>query len=274
MKIKINAIIVNYGTPDMTIKCVASVVKYTVASPQDIFVVDNASPDNSDVRLSRQLPDGVNLVRLSANYGFSAGVNQGVRLAIHDFLLVLNPDTYFVDDSINHAFKVFDNEPDVGLVGLGLKYPSGAPQYSGRRFYSLLDIIGRRTKLGRFWPLRGRIDQHLMKSQWDKGMPFDTDWVMGTGFLIRRELFNKIGGMDESFFLYMEDVDLCARIWASRHRVVCVPEATLIHDHQRSSAASPFCWAGRMHLKSLWKFSKKYRLPLFSPPTTNNIVRG
>ena len=96
---------------------------------------------------------------------------------------------------------------------------------------------------------------------------------MGTGFIIRRELFERIGRMDEAFFLYMEDVDLCARVWGVGYRVVCVPGARLVHDHQRSSAAGPFSNAGKRHLQSLSIFAKKYRLPLFTPPTPARILR-
>jgi len=158
-------------------------------------------------------------------------------------------------------------------VGSDLVYPTGSRQYSARRFYSALDIVGRRLPLGRYWPLKRRIDDHMMMSSWKTDLPFDADWVMGTGFIIRRDLFERIGRMDEAYFLYMEDVDLCARVWGAGSRVVCVPHAKLVHDHQRSSAAGPLSNAGRMHLKSLSIFAKKYRLPLFNPPTSAKILR-
>jgi hypothetical protein len=270
IKPRLNAIIVNYRTPDLTLKCVESIVKMEVASLEDIIVVDNASPDDSATRLKNELK-GVQLICAEHNGGFSAGVNVGAKLATHEFILVLNPDTYFIDQSIDQALAEFDKNPDVGLVGLNLIYPDGSRQYSARRFYSMLDIAGRRLPLGRYWPLKGRVERHMMISAWESGLPFDADWVMGTGFIMRRELFEKIGRMDESFFLYMEDVDLCARVWGAGYRVICVPGARLVHDHQRSSAAGAFSKAGKMHLKSLGIFRKKYRLPLISVPETKDI---
>ena len=269
-KFRINPLIVNYRTPDLTIKCVASLLEMGVAPLEDIIVVENGSPDDSAARLTRELSN-VRLICSERNGGFSAGINIGAAAATRELVLVLNPDTYFVDQSIEQALAVFDACPDVGLIGLNLVYPDGRPQYSARRFYSMLDIIGRRSPLGKYWPLKGRVAHHMMTSAWESEKPFDADWVMGTGFIIRRDLFEKIGRMDEAFFLYMEDVDLCARVWGAGYRVVCVPGARLVHDHQRSSSAGPFSPAGIMHLQSLAIFRKKYRLPLFRVPRVGEI---
>ena len=270
---RLTAVIVNYNTPELTLKCVDSIVSHGVAQRSDIVVVDNASPDGSGARLKREL-EGVTVICSDRNAGFSAGINIGVSAAQREFLLVLNPDTYFVDRSIIRALDLLDQRADVGLVGLDLVYPDGKRQFSARRFYSVLDILGRRLPIGRYWPLKQRIEGHMMLSSWGAGRPFEADWVMGTGFVVRRELFERIGKMDEAYFLYMEDVDLCARIWGAGSHVVCVPDARLVHDHQRSSAAGPFSWAGRMHLKSLRLFAKKYRLPLLARPGVQGIHRG
>ncbi|MGH8618835.1 MAG: glycosyltransferase family 2 protein [Burkholderiales bacterium] len=271
---RLNPVIVNYRTPDLTLKCVASILRMDVAAAADIVVVENASPDASAERLARELPPGVRLVVSDRNGGFGAGVNIGGTASDREFVLILNPDTYFEDRSLDQALAVFDREPDVGVVGLNLVYPGGERQHSARRFYSLLDVIGRRLPIGRFWPIKPRLDRHLMVSAWASGAPFEAEWVMGTGFLIRRELFARLGGMDEAYFLYMEDVDLCARVWQAGFRVVCVPAAKLVHDHQRGSAAGPFSWAGRMHLQSLRRFMKKFRVPLFRQPGVQGLWRG
>lgn len=269
---RLSAVIVNYRTPDLTLKCVASILAHGVAAPEDVVVVENASPDDSHARLAAELP-GVRLIRAASNGGFGAGVNLGAAACEREFLLVLNPDTYFEDDSLGTALALLDRRPEVGLAGLDLVYPGGERQYSARRFYSLLDVLGRRLPLGRYWPVKGRIDRHMMRSAWDDGTPFDAEWVMGTGFVVRRDLFAALGGMDEAYFLYMEDVDLCARVWQTGARVVCVPGARLVHDHQRSSAAGPLSRAGRMHLKSLRRFMGKFRVPLVRQPGIEGLWR-
>ncbi|ARU32537.1 glycosyl transferase family 2 [Sulfuriferula sp. AH1] len=269
---RVNAVIVNYRTPDLTLKCVASILAHDVAAAEDIVVVDNASPDDSFARLSAAL-SGVKLVQAANNRGYGAGVNIGAAQCERDYLLVLNPDTYFEDGSLAKALAVLDNQPEVGLVGLDLVYPDGERQYSARRFYSLLDVLGRRLPVGRYWPIKPRIDRHMMRSAWASGEPFDAEWVMGTGFLIRRDLFLQLHGMDEAYFLYMEDVDLCARVWQSGARVMCVPGARLVHDHQRSSAAGPLSWAGRLHMRSLLLFRKKFHVPLVRQPGVEGLWR-
>jgi GT2 family glycosyltransferase len=269
---KVSAIIVNYCTPDLAKTCVQSLREWKVANDDQIFVVDNASPDNSLSRLRAELCD-VRVLDAGYNGGASCGINIGAREATCEYLLILNPDTYFIDDSIKLAFDVFEKNPDVGLIGLDLIYPDGRRQFSARRFYSVIDILARRLPIGRYWPLKGKLDSHMMFSAWEGDTPFNADWVMGTGFIIRRDLFQRIGRMDESYFIYMEDVDLCARVWLSGSRVVCVPNARLVHHHQRSSASGIFSWAARTHIKSLLTFSRKYRIPFFVTPTMDTIRR-
>lgn len=270
---RVNPVIVNFRTPDLTCKCVASILAHGVARAEDIVVVENASPDDSFVQLSTRLPAGVRLIRAAENGGFGAGVNLGAAACTLEFVLVLNPDTYFEDRSLERVLRFFDERPDVGLVGLDLVYPGGERQHSARRFYSLLDVAGRRLPLGRYWPFKPRIDRHLMLDAWLPDVPFEAEWVMGTGFLVRRALYERLGGMDEAYFLYMEDVDLCARVWQLGEKVVCIPGARLVHDHQRSSAAGPLSWAGRMHLNSLLRFRSKFRVPVFRQPGVEGLWR-
>jgi GT2 family glycosyltransferase len=270
---KLSIIIVNYRTPDLTKTCVQSILKWNIADEDQVIVVDNASPDNSLERLQTELL-GVKVISSGYNGGASYGVNFGEKEASGEYLLILNPDTRFVDDSAKMAIEFMDKNPDVGLVGLGLIYPDGRRQFSTRRFYSVLDIIARRSLAGRYWPLKRRVDKHLMVPLWNSELPFEADWIMGTGFIIRHDLFQRIGGMDDSYFLYMEDVDLSARVWLAGSRVMCVPNARLVHDHQRASASGIFSKAGRIHLKSLFTFMRKYRVPLINPPSVKTILRA
>jgi GT2 family glycosyltransferase len=270
---KLSVVIVNYCTERLTVTCVESILKWHIADKNQIVVVDNASPDGSFSRLRAKL-EGIKVISSGTNGGCSFGVDFGAQEVSGEYLLILNPDTRFVDDSAKAAIDFMDKNPDVGLVGLELIYPDGRRQFSTRHFYSVLDIIARRSPLGRHWPLKNRVNKHLMISAWDSGLPFEADWIMGTGLIIRRDLFQRIGGMDDSYFLYMEDVDLCARVWLAGARVMCVPNARLVHDHQRASASGLFSKASRIHIKSLLTFARKYRVPLITPPTIKNILRG
>lgn len=260
----LSVIIVNYSTFDLCLKCIASIRKYHIVEDKNIIVVDNASPDGSGLKLQAEFPN-LNIVLSNTNGGFGAGVNIGMAKCHTELVLVLNPDTYFLDGNISKIVSYFSDYNDAGLIGLELINPDGTRQYSARRFYSVLDIVLRRTCLGKLSLFKQSLDTHLMRNNWSNGF-FEADWVMGTGFVIRKNAFDEIQGMDESYFLYFEDVDLCARLWQSGWRVLAAPGVQLVHDHQRTSAVSPLSWAGKIHLTSLWRFQSKFGIHFFKHP--------
>lgn len=265
----LSVIIVNYRTPELTLKCVRSLLAHSIALPEDIIVVDNASGDGS-LAMIRAGVD-CTLVEAAENHGYGAGVNLGMALARRDLGLCLNPDTYFTDAEVLRVGDIFAAEPRLGLLGLDLRYPGGARQYSARRDYSLVDVLLRRTPLGRLPLGRALVDRHLMKDAWTRndegnGSIFSVDWVMGTGFVVRRAAFEAIGGMDTDFFLYMEDVDLCARLRSAGWRVAAVPGIRLTHDHQRASGQGLFSPAARRHLQALRIFMRKHHIRVLPGP--------
>jgi N-acetylglucosaminyl-diphospho-decaprenol L-rhamnosyltransferase len=267
----LGVVIVNYQTYDLTMQCVASLLAHGIALPQHIVVVDNASADGSGARLDGSLPAGVVRVLSRINGGFGAGVNLGVAALKTDLVLVLNPDTYFLRNNMDMVRRLFDQRPRLGVVGLKLINPDGSLQYSARRFYSLPDILARRTLLGRLGPMRRLARSHLLKRKW-REEPFEADWVMGTGFIVRRAAFEQIGRMDEGYFLYFEEVDLCARMWAYGWRVMAVPQVELVHEHQRSSKAGLLTFSGQTHVRSMMRFFSKFGVPWVRRPTRDHMA--
>lgn len=262
----LGVVIVNYQTPELTLRCVASMLEHGIARAQDIVVVDNDSPDRSGVRLAAELPEGVVVILSRRNGGFGAGVNIGVDALQTDLALILNPDTYFERNNMHVIRRMFDESPKLGVAGLKLVNPDGSLQYSARRFYSLPDIVARRTMLGKLGPMRRLERSHLLTRKW-RQQPFEADWVMGTGFIVRRSAFEQVGRMDEGYFLYFEEVDLCARMWIDGWRVVAVPEVELVHEHQRSSAAGLLSRSGKTHLRSMARFFAKFGVPWMQRPS-------
>ncbi|WP_071833806.1 glycosyltransferase family 2 protein [Pararhizobium antarcticum] len=267
---RLHVILVNFRTPSLTIRSVGSLRKRGIAGPENITVVENCSGDDSLAKMTAAMPD-VRIKVSPVNGGFGAGVNFGAEGIDADYLLVLNPDTYFDSDTVTPVLDQMDAMHDIGIAGLDLVNPDGSRQYGARRFYSLLDIAARRLK-GFGAVMARRVARHLMVEETEIGAPFDAEWVMGTGFIVRRDLYARLGGMEESYFLYMEDVDLCARTWMSGRRVVYFPGFPLVHDHQRQSAASPLSFAGRAHIRSLLLFARRFRLPLFKSPGVASVV--
>jgi N-acetylglucosaminyl-diphospho-decaprenol L-rhamnosyltransferase len=266
---QLGVVMVNYKSADLVIRSVGSIVRQGIAAASHIVIVDNDSQDGSVDRIRRAFPN-LRVIASKINDGFGAGVNIGLNHVRTKYVLVLNPDTYFANNSIFKAVFYMMDHPDVAIVGLDLVHTDGRRQYSARRFYSLLDVAARRIGIaGRI--LRRRVDRHLMKDAWRDGLPFDAEWVMGTGFIADRDVLTALGGMDQTYFLYMEDVDLCARVWQAGFRVACIPNARLVHDHQRSSAKNPFRFAARQHVASLTKFAAKFPVPVFRPPGIDGL---
>ncbi len=268
--ISLGVVIVNYQTYDLTMRCVASLLDRGIAEPAHIVVVDNDSPDGSGARLHSDLPAGVVTLLSGRNGGFGAGVNLGVTALNTELVLVLNPDTYFESNRMDVIRQMFHDSPKMGVAGLKLVNPDGSLQYSARRFYSLVDILARRTMLGKIGPLRQLERSHLLTRKWRQPSQtpfFEADWVMGTGFVVRRTAFEQVGRMDEGYFLYFEEVDLCARMWIEGWQVVAVPGVALVHDHQRSSAAGILSRAGKTHLRSMARFFAKFGVPWLQRPS-------
>lgn len=269
----LGVVIVNYSTLQLTVNCVASLLAHGIVAATDIVVVDNASPDGTGPQLKAALPPGVQVLLSSRNGGFGAGVNIGVQALGTDLVLVLNPDTYFKRNNVEVIRQLFDERPRLGIAGLRLVNPDGTLQYSARRFYSLPDILARRTLLGRWGPMQHRIDSHLLRHRWGEE-PFEADWVMGTGFVVRRAAFNQLDGMDEGYFLYFEEVDLCARMWVNGWQVLAVPEVELVHEHQRHSAQGIWSKSGKTHLQSMMRFFHKFGVPWWRRPTRVSLARS
>jgi len=268
----LGVILVNYRTPDLTVRSLDSILRQGIATIEHIVVIDNNSRDGSVDRIRKAFPK-LKIVASDRNGGFGAGVNLGLRGRREQYLLVLNPDTYFENNSVLKVVSYMMQHPDAGLVGLDLVDNDGSRQFSARRFYSFLDVISRRIGvLGKL--LRDRMDRHLMKDAWQAGKPFDAEWIMGTGFVVNRNLIMALGGMDETYFLYMEDVDLCARVWNAGFRVKCIPGARLVHDHQRSSASNPFNFAARQHIVSLLRFANRFTVPIIKQPGVEKICQS
>jgi N-acetylglucosaminyl-diphospho-decaprenol L-rhamnosyltransferase len=267
MSRKLAIVIVNYNTLEDCSGCVESILKHGVVDAGAIAVVDNCSPDGSGRRLAAMLPD-VNVVLSQRNGGYAAGVNLGVAAIDAEFYLVLNPDTRVEENTIPVALAQFEREPRLGVLGLHLLNSDGSHQDSARRFFSFLTILLRRSPLGKLKLMRPALDEHLMTNYWSGGV-FEADWVTGAGFIVRKQAYDQIGGMDEGYFLYLEDTDLCKRIWRAGWKVEAIPSVKITHFLQRDSAKSLFGRANRTFLRSLVRYCRKYGMPLWGHGSRN-----
>ena len=258
---KLSIIIVNYKTAALTKTLIESLLSDTLPQGTEIIVVDNNSGDDSVFLLRSDFPE-ITVIDNKENTGLSGGTNTAIEYAGGAYYLILNPDMVAIPGSVKTLVDYMDANSDVGISAGKLLSPSGELQYSSYRFYTPATIFYRRTWLGK--TEKGQLinDRFLMKD-FDHESEKDVDWLMGSCLMVRAKAAKEVGGMDERFFLYFEDVDWCRRMWEKGWRVVYVPSASFSHFHQRSSEGGSLLSlftnrAVREHIKSAVKYFLKF----------------
>jgi N-acetylglucosaminyl-diphospho-decaprenol L-rhamnosyltransferase len=232
VSLDLSVVIVNWNVRDLLQRCVESVLSSQRSITTEIIVVDNASVDGSVEMLRAEFPQTV-LIANPENRGFPAANNQGIAAAQGRYVLLLNPDTEVLADALDALVQYMDAHPDVGLVGPQLLHPDGQVQSSRRRYPTLATLFFESTWLESLAP-RALLRRYYVLDQPDKAV-LDVDWITGAAMLARREVIQQVGGMDERFFMYSEELDWCRRIKAAGWRVVYHPEARVIHYEGKSS---------------------------------------
>jgi GT2 family glycosyltransferase len=211
-------IIVNYNTKELLKNCLKSVFRHYSVNEVEIIVVDNNSGDGSVEMVKNNFGQRIKLIVNKKNIGFGPANNQGTEAAGGEFLFFLNSDTIIKEDIFTPFKKIFSTQPRLGIVAPRLLLPNGQPQpYAFGQFPSLSKLL---------WGKVGFSQQ----TDWlaDKDLYF-VDWVSGAAMMVRRNIFNQIGGFDENFFMYFEDIDLCWRIKQRGWQVTVCPKVSLIH---------------------------------------------
>jgi N-acetylglucosaminyl-diphospho-decaprenol L-rhamnosyltransferase len=231
----VDVVIVNWNTGPFLRECLSAIA----ASSQTHFrfgkvvIVDNASTDDSlDGAIASPLP--VSIVRNAENRGFAAACNQGARAGNGDFLLFLNPDTRVATDAVDRsvAFMIDPVNRDIGICGGHVIGESGEEEFSASRFPTLGMLFAKMTGLAYLFP-RWFPEQRVASEEIrESGV---VDQVIGAYFLIRRPLFESLGGFDERFFVYLEDVDLAYRSRQLGHPSYLLREARVYHAGHVSS---------------------------------------
>jgi N-acetylglucosaminyl-diphospho-decaprenol L-rhamnosyltransferase len=198
-----------------------------------VTVVDNASPDNS-LGVIADLP--IDAFRAERNGGFSYGCNLGASRGSAPFILFLNPDARMELDALETLMAALGRDPKAGLVAPRIVDDKGSLLWSLRRFPRQSSTFGLALFAHRLWP-HSRWSDELVRDPDAYERAGTPEWVSGACMLVRRSLFEELGGFDEGFFLYCEDTDLCQRIWSSGHTVLFEPGAEILHVEGSSSGA-------------------------------------
>jgi N-acetylglucosaminyl-diphospho-decaprenol L-rhamnosyltransferase len=229
---KFSVLIVNYASWPLTLRCIES-LHGTGYEDFETIVVDNDSAEPPE------LPSSVRLIRNRENVGFARAHNRGIAAATGDPIVIINPDTTVERDFFRSLKAFFERHPNVGVAGPRILESGGELQLSARREISALSgFLGRTSLLTRLFP-----KSSLVKSQFpavtDLSGPSPVDWVSGACMVIRRETLRGIGPLDERFFMYFEDADLCRRARAAGWLVYYLPDVEIVHQTGASSRSKP-----------------------------------
>lgn len=202
-----------------------------------VVVVDNASTDGTVAMLRDEFP-WVEWIVSEANLGFTAGNNLGLSRCRGRYLLLLNPDTRLAQeggaDPLGEMLAFMEAHPRVGLLGPRLVYGDGSPQPSRRRFPTLAMALMESTLLEQWFPRNRWARAYRLADQPDGATQY-VDWVTGAALLVRREALEQVGGLDERFFMYSEELDWCRRLRGAGWEVAYLPTATIVHHEGQSS---------------------------------------
>lgn len=232
----LSVIIVSWNVRELLRACLQSVLACPLSV--EVIVVDNASTDGSAAMVAQEFP-AVRLIVNTANRGFTAANNQGIALARGRYVCFLNPDTVVGGDALQMMVAYLAAHADVAAVGPQLRYGDGRPQSSCRRFPTLCSALFESTPLEWHWPGNPwarwyRMEDRLpLSPAGEEGV--EVDWLVGAALMTRREILEQIGGFDEGYFMYSEELDWCRRVRQTGRRIVYLPAAQIIHYEGKSS---------------------------------------
>jgi GT2 family glycosyltransferase len=231
----VSFIIVSWNVCDLLRRCQSSVLREAEACQQstETIVVDNASSDGSAEMLRLEFPQ-VHVIANSENVGFTRANNQALAIAQGRYLFLLNPDTELRPGALRGLIDFMEGHPRAGMVGPRLFYGDGTPQSSRRRFPTLATAFFESTKLQQWFP-RNRIltRYYMLDTRDDETQP--VDWINGSAMFVRRDVYDQIGGFDEQFFMYSEELDWCYRIHESGWQIFYLPSVEITHYEGKSS---------------------------------------
>ncbi len=244
------AVIVSYNVADLVLECIASLRSDGI---EQVVVVDNASADGSVEAVRRHEP-GVEVLALTRNLGYGAGANRGVAATTAPYVAVMNPDVVVEPGSTKALVDALEADAGLAVVGPRVESPGGDLYPSARTFPDLADAAGH-AFFHFVWPANPFSRRYRMLD-WDHAGAADVDWVAGNHFLVRRSAWDEVGGFDEGFFMYMEDVDLCWRLRRAGWRTGYEPAARVTHAIGRSTDQTPYRMIAAHH-RSLLRYAAK-----------------
>lgn len=270
----LSVVIVNWNGGPVLGECLAALFADRPAKgPLEVFLVDNASTDGSQSRAIAAYPQVV-LIQNSRNRGFASAVNQALGRAQGDVTLLLNPDVVLTPTAVSRLTGFMAEHPEAAIVGPRLLNADGTVQGSARRDPSpWTGVFGRTALLTRLFP-NNRVSRRELPGLGHRSDgPLEVDWVSGACLLARRAAYERVGLMDDGFFLFWEDADWCLRLRSAGWKVYYLPTAEATHRVGVSRGQRVVRSAIDFHV-SAYRFYRKHHLPSAFHPMMLVLVSG
>jgi len=254
--VDVSIIIVNWNTRKLLVDCISSIYENVNNLNFEIIVVDNASSDGSVEMINFKFPK-VKIIVNTKNMGFAAANNQGILTSKGRYILLLNSDTLVLKNSLQKTVVFADCHEKVGIVGCRVLNPDNSLQPTCFMFPSVTNMLFSSTYLHKLFP-ENRLFARERMTWWKRNDVRQVDVVTGCFMLIRRKAIKKVGLMDEQFFMYAEETDLCYRFKQAGWKVMFTPDAQIIHFGGQSSRKFRPEMLIQLRL-SILKFIKKHQ---------------
>lgn len=229
----LSIIIVSWNTTQLLDDCLSSILANPPTLPFETWVVDNASTDDSPRMVREEYPQ-VYLVENHENVGFARANNQAIQNCTGKYILLLNPDTLVAPGALQALIDFLDEHPEAGAVGARIIRPDGTLQISSHPHPTLSRELWRLLHLDTLSPYA-----LYPLTKWETNQPQEVDILGGACLLVRREILDQIGYLDEDFFMYAEEIDLCYRIQRAGWRLYWTPQAEVVHLGGQSTQQVP-----------------------------------
>ena len=255
---RLSVVVVNFESGPLLVDCVRSVLADDGAGTPEVVVVDNGSDDGSVAALRAAFPD-VEVVDPGRNVGYAGAANRGIAATSAPYVAISNADLVVAPGTAAALVGRLEAEPDLAAVGPALLNPDGSQYPSARAHASNVDAVGHAV-LGRVLP-RNRFTRRYrqLDAAWDQ--PRDVDWISGALLFQRRSAIDSVGGWDEQYFMYMEDLDLCWRLRRIGWRVAYEPAGRATHVQGASTKLHPYRMIAEHH-RSVYRFAaRRWRGP-------------
>ena len=229
---QLGIVIVTWNAGEVVIPCLQSIQKSDTDYLHNVVIVDNHSTDGGEEKIKTLFPE-VNLIRNKENYGFSKAVNIGLKFFERKYYLLLNPDTEVMPDTIPKLITFMESNETVGIAGPLIYSSEKIPELSFGAFPNPWNEFGQRK---RFYRLQRKEPDAIQWIKQKMNKSLEVDWVSGACFLIRKEVIQQVGYLDENFFAYFEDIDYCYRAYKSGWRICYYPLTRIQHIRGYSKA--------------------------------------